>query len=428
MDFVLLLGLIVLNGLFAMVEIALVSSRKVRLQRMADSGSHRAKAALKLRNNPSTFLATVQVGITAVGILSGAIGETVMADPLAAWLAQATPLAKYAKPVAVTVVVIVLTYFSVVIGELVPKQFGLRAPERIASLAARPMNVLAFIARPLVWLLSSSSHLFLRLTGKTQNEEPPVTGEEINVLMAQGAEAGVFHEKEEVIVSNVLQLAEQRIGTIMTYRSNLHALDLKASEPEMRECLERSPFSHIVICRGGLENVIGMLNIRDVLKTALRGEKPEIEKLLEPPLYVPENATIASLLEIFRQKNRQCALVVDEYGGLQGLVTLSDVLASIIGDFSSSVPLEQNIVKREDNSLLVDGDVPIDKIRSVLGLTARLPGESENAFNTISGFMMHTLERIPKTADHVDWNGWRFEVVDMDRNRIDKILISRHPW
>ncbi len=428
MDVVLLLGLIVLNGLFAMVEIALVSSRKARLQKLADSGSRRAKAALKLHSDPSTFLATVQVGITAVGILSGAIGETALADPLAAWLAEATPLAKYAKPLAITAVVIVLTYFSVVVGELLPKHLGLRAPERIASLAARPMNVLAFIARPLVWLLSSSSRLLLRMTGKPRKEDPPITGDEINVLMAQGAEAGVFHEKEEVIVSNVLQLAEQRIGTIMTYRNSLHGLDVNASAAEIRKCLENPLFSHVVVCRGGLDNVAGVLSTCDMLKASLHGEPLEIEKLLEAPLYVPENATIARLLMIFREKNRQCALVVDEYGGLRGLVTLSDALASIIGDFTSSGdPVEQEIVKREDNSLLVDGNVPIDRIRTVLGLTSRFPGEAENAFNTLSGFMMHKLERIPRTADHFSWNGWRFEVVDMDRNRIDKILISRLP-
>ncbi len=426
MDIVLLLGLIVLNGLFAMAEIALVSARKARLQRLADSGSRRAKAALKLRNDPSTFLATVQVGITAVGILSGAIGETALADPLAAWLSEFTSLSRYAKPVAVTAVVIVLTYFSVVVGELVPKQLGLRAPERIAALAAAPMNVLAYVARPLVWLLSASSRILLRMTGRPRAEEPPVTGEEINVLMNQGAEAGVFHEKEEVIVSNVLQLAEQRIGTIMTHRSNLYSLDLKASAAEIRGRLENSPFSRIVVCRGGLENIAGILNTCDVLKTVLRGESLEIEKLLQPPLYVPENATAASLLEIFRQRERQCALVVDEYGGLQGLVTLSDVLASIVGDFSSAAdPAEQSIIVREDNSLLVDGDVSIERIKAVLALPGRLPGESENAFNTISGFIMHALGRIPKTADRVDWNGWRFEVVDMDLNRIDKLLISR---
>jgi len=428
MDVVLLTGLIVLNGLFAMVEIALVSSRKARLQKLADSGSRRAKAALKLRNDPSTFLATVQVGITAVGILSGAIGETALADPLAAWLTANTPLARYAKPAAVTAVVLILTYFSVVVGELVPKQLGLRAPEKIASLAAAPMNVLSFIARPLVWLLSSSSRFFLRLTGKPPKEDPPVTGDEINVLMAQGAEAGVFHEQEEVIVSNVLQLAEQRVGTIMTYRSSLHGLDLKASAAEIRECLEKTPFSHVVVCRGGLDNVAGVLNTCDALRSVLRGENPELEKLLETPIFVPENATVARLLKIFREQNRQCALVVDEYGGLQGLVTLPDVLDSIVGNLSSpSDPVEQDIVRREDGSLLVDGDVPIEKLRAALGLTRRFPGEAGNAFNTIGGFIMHKLERIPKTADHFHWNGWRFEVVDMDRNRIDKVMVSRQP-
>jgi putative hemolysin len=426
MDIALLLFLILLNGVFAMSEIAVISSRKSRLQRLAEDGSPGAHSALALHNEPSTFLSTIQVGITSVGILSGAIGETALADPMAAWLAQFPLIEPYAKAFALTVVVIGLTYFSVVVGELVPKRLGLLAPEGIASLIARPMNILSRFSKPVVWLLSTSSSLLLRLIGARRKDEPPVTDDEINVLMGQGAEAGVFHESEQEIVSNVLRLDDQRIGAIMTHRSDIYLVDLDEPEEVIRSQIADSPFERIVICRDGLEHVIGILRTSDLLKAALAGTPLNVEEHLRAPLYVPDSVSTTQLLESFRQARMQFALIVDEYGELEGLVTLTDVMTAIVGELPSfDSPEEQDVVEREDGSYLVDGSVTIERLKTALDIEDELPGEAENAFNTLGGFVMHMLGRIPAVSDHFDSTGMRFEVMDMDRNRVDKMLIAR---
>lgn len=426
MDVVLLLFLIVLNGILAMSEIALVSSRKSRLQKLADDGSIGAQSALDLSNEPSAFLSTIQVGITTVGILSGAIGESALADPLTRWFESFALLAPYARGVALTLVVVGLTYFSVVVGELVPKRLGLLAPEAIATLIAPAMNMLARITRPLVWLLSSTSTLLLRLIGARNREDAPVTNDEINVLMEQGAEAGVFHESEQVIVSNVLRLDEQRIGAIMTHRNDIYVLDLDLPENLIRNCLAESPYTRIVVCRDGLDHIVGILRTADLLNMALAGDKLDVERFLKPALYVPEGVTTTHLLESFRKARQQCALIVDEYGELQGLVTLTDVLTSIVGELpTSDTAEEQDIVERADGSWLVDGGVAIERLKTFLDIEHELPGEDENAFNTLGGLVMYVLGRIPVVADHFEVAGYRFEVVDMDKNRVDKVLLSR---
>lgn len=423
MDIALLLLLILLNGAFAMSEIAVVSSRKARLQRLAEDGSPGARSALALHNDPSIFLSTVQVGITSIGILSGAIGEAALADPIAAHLGEIETLAPYAKGIALTVVVIGLTYFSVVVGELVPKRLGLLAPEGIASLVARPMNTLARFTSPLVKLLSSSSSLLLSLMDAKRKDEPPVTDDEINVLMEQGAEAGVFHESEQEIVSNVLRLDEQRIVSIMTHRSDIYHIDLADPEDEIRRLLAESPYERIVVCRDGLEHIVGILRASDLLRPALEGSPLDIESVLRPPLYVPESVTTTQLLENFRTARMQFALIVDEYGELEGLVTIADVLTAIVGELPSTD--ERDMVMRADGSWLVDGSVAMERLKNELDIEEAPPGEDENAFNTLGGFVMHMLGRIPAVAEHFEWNGMRFEVMDMDRNRVDKVLVIR---
>lgn len=424
-DIVLLLFLILLNGILAMSEIAVVSSRKARLQKLAEDDSPGAQSALALSNEPSIFLSTVQVGITTVGILSGAIGETALADPLTAWLAAFAPLEPYARGIAMTVVVAGLTYFSVVIGELVPKQLGLLAPEKTASLIAPPMNVLSRMTRPAVWLLSASSNFVLRVMGAKRQEEPPVTDEEIKVLMEQGSEAGVFHESEQAIVSNVLRLDEQRIGAIMTHRNDIYVLDLEEPEDEIRLHIAECPFTRAVVCRNGLDHIVGILRMADLLKDALSGRPLALEQSLRPPLYVPEGVSTTHLLENFRKARQQCALIVDEYGELQGLVTLTDVLTSIVGELpTSDSPEDQDIVVREDGSWLIDGSVTIERMKAVLETNEEFPGEEENAFNTLGGLVMYVLGHIPKAADHFDASGHRFEVMDMDKNRVDKVLVT----
>lgn len=431
MDIVLLLVLILINAAFAMSEMAVVSSRKSRLQSLAEDGSIGADAALSLHQNPSNFLSTIQVGITSVGILSGAIGEAVLADPLTDWLTAIPLFEPYARGIALTITVVGLTYFSVVIGELVPKQLALLAPEGIAALIARPMMLLSGLTHPLVILLSTSSSIVLRVFGARRKDEPPVTDDEIKVLMEQGAEAGVFHESEQAIVSNVLRLDEQRIAAIMTPRREMCVIDFDDGEEAVRQQIMDSEYSRLVICRDGLEHILGVLQKGDLLKKALPGHAvnlADIEDVLHPPLYVPEAVSTTQLLENFRRARLQFALIVDEYGEVQGLVTLTDVLSSIVGELvEPEAPEDRDIIRRDDGSWLVDGDVGIERLKAQLDIAEDLPGEEENNFHTLGGFIMHVLGRIPTPADHFIAAGMRFEVMDMDRNRVDKVLIGAAP-
>lgn len=379
MDIALLFALIVLNGVFAMSEIAVVSSRKARLIGLAEDGNKGAQAAIQLHEEPSHFLSTIQVGITSIGILSGAIGETALADPLATWLSALPLVEPYARTIALSVVVVGITYFSVVVGELVPKRLALLAPEGIASLIATPMVLLARIARPLVVVLSASSNAILALAGARRTEEPPITDEEINVLMGQGAEAGVFHESEQQIVSNVLRLDELRVGAIMTPRKDIYVIDLDDGEEEIRMAISDSPYSRVLVCRDGVEHVLGVLQTGALLKSALAGmrvDRKAIEALLSPPLYVPDTVSTAQLLENFRRTRKHLALLVDEYGDLQGLVTVNDVLSAIVGDISVlDLHEEQDIVQREDGSWLVNGSTAIEKLKATIHIEDELPGE-----------------------------------------------------
>jgi len=429
MDLALLVVLISLNGIFAMSEIAVISARDSRLQKMAKDGRRGANSALSLKNNPASFLSTVQVGITMVGILSGAIGENALAEPLTTFIGTLPWLQPYAQPIALVVVVITLTYFSVVVGELVPKHLGLLDPEKIASLVARPMKMLARIARPLVWFFSASSTFLLRILGAGKREQASVTNEEIKLLMEQGAEAGIFHASERILVSNVLRLDEQPVVAIMTHRQDIHVLDITKPEAELREDLATCPYSRIIVCRGGLDDVAGLLRTADLLQAALACAPLDIAQYLRQPLYVPEYVTTTQLLENFRKAQLQCALVVDEYGDIQGLVTLTDVLTAIVGEVPSSSLVEtQEFIKRADGSWLIDGGVSIERVKLTLDIRNDLPGEKSNTYHSLGGLIIHVLGRIPKETDQFEEQGYRFEVIDMDTNRIDKVLASRvHP-
>ena len=428
MDIALLFLLILLNGVFAMSEIAVVSSRKARLQNLADDGSPGAKEALTLHHEPSGFLSTIQVGITSVGIMSGAIGEAALAEPLAEWISTLPVLAPYAKAMALTVTVVVLTYFAVVAGELVPKRLALLAPEAIASRISRPMIALARLAHPLVVLLSGSCTAILGLLGARRKEEEPVTDYEIKIMMEQGAEAGVFHENEQALVANILRLDEQRIAAIMTPRRDMFLVDLDDGEEAVRQRIVESEYSRLVVCRDGLEHTLGVLQTGDLLKKIIPGHGvsiADIETVLHPPLYVPESVTTAQLLQSFRRARLQFALIVDEYGEVQGMVTMNDVLAAIVGEMAvPEAPEDRDMVQRQDGSWLVDGDVGLERLKSVLGIAEDLPGEDGRGFHTLGGFVMHTLGRIPSVSDHFAATGWRFEVMDMDNNRVDKVLVS----
>jgi putative hemolysin len=425
MDILLLAALILLNAVFAMSEIALVSSRKGRLRRLAEDGKPGALSALHLREDPSSFLSTVQVGITTIGIMSGAIGENALAEPLIGLLEQLPLVAPYAHLIALTVVVSGLTYFSVVIGELVPKRLALLAPELIVSIVAAPMMGLSRVAKPIVWLLSSSSTLLLRMIGAPQKETESVTNDEIRVLMEEGSHSGVFHESEQAIVSNVLRLDEQKASTIMTLRQDIYFVDLNDSAAEIRRRLSESPYTRIVLCHGGLDHVIGILRTTDLLKSALANEALRLRQAGYPPLYIPRGVTLTTLLEHFRRSGQLMALIVDEYGVIEGLVTLTDVMTAIVGDLPSDQDVEEDMVQRQDGSWLVSGSVTIAEFRETLELEDPLPGESEHFFQTLGGFMMYKLGRIPAVADRVQVADCLFEVMDMDQNRVDKVLVSK---
>ena len=426
MDLGIILLLIVLNGIFAMSEIAVVSSRKARLQRMAEDGSQGAAAALKLHSEPSRFLSTIQVGITSIGILSGAVGEAALADPLTQWLSQFPLLGESARVIALSLTVVLLTYMSVVVGELVPKQLALLGPEGIASLVARPMGWLSRLTAPLVWLFSASSGAILRLFGARRSDEPPVTDDEIKVLMGQGAEAGVFHESEQEIVSNVLRLDEQRVAAIMTPRKDMYLVDLAESEAEVRRQVAECPYARVVVCQDGLDRVLGILQRGDLLKPVLENAPFNVRKALRPPVYVPESVTTTHLLESLRRNRAQFALVIDEYGEVQGIVTLQDLIEAITGEFQPRDPETSWALQREDGSWLLDGHIPVPELKDRLNLDA-VPEEERGRYHTLSGMIMLLTGRLPKVTDTVQWEDWKLEVVDMDGKTIDKILATRVP-
>lgn len=427
MDLLIILFLIVLNGVFAMSEIAVVSSRKVRLQQRADAGSHGAAAALKLANEPGHFLSTIQVGITTIGIFSGAFGEATLAAPLEAWLLQFPLLADYARPTAVVLVVMLITYLSVVLGELVPKRLALHNPEGLATAFSRPLNALGRIASPLVALFSKSSELLLRLLGSKPDSDAPVTDEEIKVLMQQGTAAGVFESSEGLLVANVLRMDDLNLNQIMTPRIDVSVVDVADTPEQIRDQILACNYSRLVVCRDGLDQVIGVVYAKDLLNQLLSGKPLDVQADMRTPLYVPETVAPMQLMALFKRHRETFALVVDEYGDVQGVVTLADIMEAIVGDMPSEDATDDaDIVRREDGSLLVDGLLAIDRLKDVLKLS-ELPDEESGDYHTVSGFVMTVLGRLPKTADYFDWQGYRFEVVDMDRNRVDKVLVVPPP-
>ena len=425
MDLGLIFLLVMLNGLFAFSEIAIVASRPARLQQLHETGHQGAAAALALHRDPSRFLSTVQVGITAVGVLSGALGESLVADPVSNWAAQYPAFAPKAATIGLLVAVALITYLSVVFGELVPKRLALVAPERIALAIARPMEWLSRLARPLVWVLSRSGDAVLALVPVRRDRGPPVTDEEIAVLMAQGAEAGIFHEAEQAMVSNVLRLDERRVTSIMTPRPELQSIDLDDSDEQIRDRLVQASRHRLLVCRGGPDNVIGTVETPVLLADLLANRPLDVAARTRMPLVVPESVTTTSLLASLRDQRAQHALVTDEYGDVQGLVTNSDLLAAIVGGVGIVEGEDAaSIVRRDATSWLVDGSLAIEQLQDTLQL-GPLPGQDTHEFTTVAGFVLHRMGRIPKAAEHFTWNDLRFEVVDMDGRRVDKVLVSR---
>jgi len=423
-EVLILVALIVLNGLFAMSEIALVTARKPRLMKRVADGEGSASVALSLGEDPTRFLSTVQIGITCIGILSGIVGESVLADPLSLVLQEHAGLsAKVSDLGSTALVVLLITYVSIVVGELVPKRIGQAYPEAIACLVARPMQLLALMVRPFVVLLSVSTHTVLRAVGVSNANNTSVTEEEIHAMLKEGSESGLIEQHQHTMVRNVFRLDDRQLGTLMVPRPDIIFVDLELPAEENLRTLIESGHSRFPVCRGGLDELVGVLHARQILATVASGRQPDFESNLQPCMFVPETLTGMELLEQFRARNMPIAFVIDEYGEVEGIVTLRDMLEAVTGEFSPRNADDVWATQREDGSWLLDGLIPIPELKDRLELD-ELPEEDRDRYNTLSGMVMLLLGRVPTTGDRTDWGGWRFEVVDMDEQRIDKVLAT----
>ena len=422
---VLIIGALILaNAMFALSELAVVSARKVRLQQRAEEGDVGAQAALELINAPNQFLATIQIGITLVGTLAGAFGGATLAVKLAQWMGQIPLLASYSEAVSFGLVVLVITYLSLVLGELVPKRLALNNPERIAAAVSPAMRALSRVVSPAVRLLSLSTDGVLRLLRVRQLDDLPVTEEEVRLLIEQGTRVGVFEPSEQEMVGRVFRLDARPVSALMTPRTEVVWLDLAKPTEELRAVILSSDYSVFPVARDTPDAIVGVVQARDLLAQCLQGEAPDIEAVLQPAQFVPESMSLLDVLERLRDSHSQIALVIDEFGGFQGLVTLNDMLEAIVGDLPQLDDRgEPDVIEREDGSLLIDGQVSIDDLKALLRVK-EFPEESSGAYQTVGGFMMTTLGRIPSSADHFEWGGLRFEVVDMDGFRVDKVLVA----
>jgi putative hemolysin len=424
-ELAIVLLLILLNGLFAMAEMSLVSASRARLQHWVEQGRASARAALELKADPGRFLSTVQIGITAIGILAGTYGGATLGERLGGWLVLRLPpaLEPYAHAISITVVVIGITYLSLILGELVPKRLALAHPERISIRLAGLMRALSRIAAPIEWFLSASTNLVLKVLPARAQAQATVTEEEINLMLREGAAAGEFHIGETEIVQAALRLGDRRVGAVMTPRTQVEWIDLADTEPEQRAKLLASPYSRFPVCEGGVQNVVGMVQVKDLAAAALAGKPFDLRAVLRKPVFVPDTVTALRALEMFKKTGAPMALVVDEYGDFEGIVTLNDILQALVGDIAG--PGEETdpaVVKRDDGSWLLDGMLGLDQLRDITGLAA-VPQEEEADFHTLGGFVMSRVNRVPIVGDKFLLEGWRFEVVDMDGRRVDRVLV-----
>ena len=413
----------VLNGILAMSETAVVSARRARLRRLAESGDEKARAALDLATDPTQFLATIQIGITLIGIVAGAFGEATLARVIASALLGIPALVPYAHAIAITVVVLGVTYVSLVIGELVPKRVALNNPEAVASAFAGPMQTIAMVARPLVWLLSVSTDAVVRLIGIQPSAEPDVTPEEIETMVEHGTELGVFEASERDMIESVLRLDESRVDAFMTPRTRVTWIDVEAPEDQVRAILLDAKHSRFPVMEGNPDNAIGILYTKDLVVQQLRGEPFDIRACLRPVLFVPESMSTLRVLEIFKQEGKHIALVTDEYGSVEGMVTDMDILEAIAGEIpAEGEPAEPQAQLRDNGTWLVDGLLHANRLWEVLDLEREME-DVYRGYQTVSGFVMTKLDGIPDEGAHFEFHGQRFEIVDMDGRRIDKVLV-----
>jgi len=420
MEIIILLALIFVNGLFVMSEIALVSARKSRLESQAEKGDLKAKRALDLANTPEKFLSAAQIGITLIAILTGVYSGERFASQLKPYIEEIEVVKPYAGTIATTIIVIIVTFLSIIFGELIPKQLGLMRAERIAKAVAAPMNVFASFTHPIVWLLNKISVLFFRIFNIKRSKDDAVTEEEIKTMITEGAEAGTIDEAEQEIIERVFHLGDRNITSLMTHRSDIIWFNLDDSEEKIKEKIFNEPHSVYPICDGEIDNIKGVVSIKDLY---ISPDNTLFKDLMLPALFVPENNSAYQVLETFKQSKLHSCFIVDEYGSVLGLITLNDILEAIVGEIPQPDVPDYEIRKRDDGTYLIDGQIPFYDFLTRFE-KAEWMNEGEHDFDTLAGFILHQLEKIPKPGAKLDWKGFKIEVMDMDGHRIDKVLVT----
>lgn len=422
-DLIIILALVALNGVFAMSELAIVSARRPRLQAMEKAGKRGAKSALALAADPGKFLSTVQIGITLIGIISGAYSGASLGGPTGERLAALGLSPNTAENLGFALVIGLTTYASLIIGELVPKQFALRQPEPIAVLVATPMLWLAKLTAPVVWVLDQSSSLIFKLLGLDRESEHHVTAEELHLIVAEASRSGVIEESERAIISGVVRLADRPVREVMTQRMDVDWIDINADEATVRARLLETPHTRLPVGRGSVEDIIGIVQARDIMTALFRGEALNVETLLRKAEVVPDQVDAMDALEVLRKSDVPMVMVHDEYGHFEGIVTPADLLSAIAGHFASDRDVydEPDMVEREDGSLLVSGQMPIDQLAEKIGIDL----SEDRDYATVAGHVLWLLKRLPEVGDYAENQGWRFEIVDMDGRKIDKLLVAQ---
>ncbi|RJP61155.1 MAG: HlyC/CorC family transporter [Ignavibacteriales bacterium] len=424
-EILILLVLFIANGIFAMSEIAVVSLRKARLEHLAKKGHKRYKIALELFNSPGKFLSTVQVGITVIGIIAGVFSGATLAEKLVEYFNQFPALKEYSQFLGYFLVVSLITYLSLIVGELVPKRIAINNPEKIALLVAVPMNWISTIAKPVVSFLTVSSNIILKLLRIKPSTEPTVTEEEIKILIREGKTAGIIEKTEKEILDSVFKFGDKRVESILTPRTQISWLDVSLSLEENLKIIAETKYSYYPVCEDTIDNMLGIIRIKDLFNLLLEKKAISIKENLIRPLYIPETSRALTLLEKFKETKNHVAIVIDEYGGIQGLVTVNDIVTQVLGEFPASDGQDEPAaIKRDDGSWLIDGLIPVDNFKELFNIEI-LEGENEEGFQTISGFIMMKLEKIPRSGDKFESDGISYEVVDMDGNRIDKVLVKK---
>ncbi len=416
--------LIILNGLLALSELALVSARKTRLEQLAKEGNYKAKIALELVNTPEDFLSAIQIGITFIGVLAGAFGGATVAELLDQYFQTFPLISVYGETMSVAIVVVCITYLSVVIGELIPKRLALNNPEYLACLVAPVIYRLSIIIHPLVSLLSGSSNILLRIFRVKKSSEPIVTEEEIKLLIDKGTQDGTFQEFEQDTIERVFRLADRRVVVLMTPRADIVWLDINENQEETKRTIARNKYSAYPVARDSLDEVVGIIRGKELLSLILEGKPFKLKDIYIEPLYVSETTPAVKAMELFKKSKIHIALVVDEYGAVQGLVTFGDILRSVFEDVEDPAEGEREIIKREDGSFLVSGSLPLDEFMDYMEIR-RLREEEQEGMNTVGGFVMAKLGEVPSESQYFEWKNLKFEVLDMDGRRVDKILVSR---